>query len=344
MLWTDIITPAELTGYAREALAAREARRGTLARWLPNREVPAIDVKFVAGSAGLVEIAQFRAFDAEPEIGQRRGGRRVTIELPALGQNIPVSEYDQLRASGSDVDELTAQRLIADATDTVVQAVADSIEYLRGVVINTGKATVNQDNYALDDDFGREPTFTFTANALWSVSGTDALTQLSTWRDSYIDANGEPPGAIVASTRVISAFGGLDQIATVLTGGGSRRATAEQIAAALETAELPPFYRYDRRVKTRAGNVKVLPDDRIFLLPAPVDPDDFAGTQLGGTFWGRTLTSTDSAWGIDAADQPGLVAGVYRNEKPPMGIEVISDAIALPVLANADLSMSIKVL
>jgi hypothetical protein len=34
---------------------------------------------------------------------------------------------------------------------------------------------------------------------------------------------------------------------------------------------------------------------------------------------------------------------VYRNEKPPVIAEVISDAIALPVLANASLSISAKV-
>ena len=57
-LWTDIIEPAELTGYARESLNAYEARKGTLARWLPNREVLSTFVKFVAGSAGLVEEAR----------------------------------------------------------------------------------------------------------------------------------------------------------------------------------------------------------------------------------------------------------------------------------------------
>ena len=39
-LWTDIIDPATLTGYARAALADYEASKGTLARWLPNRFVP----------------------------------------------------------------------------------------------------------------------------------------------------------------------------------------------------------------------------------------------------------------------------------------------------------------
>ena len=88
-----------------------------------------------------------------------------------------------------------------------------------------------------------------------------------------------------------------------------------------------------------------MPDDRVLLLPAPVDDvNDWQGTQLGATFWGRTLSSLEAGWQIPEADQPGLVAGVYRGEKPPMIAEVISDAIAMPVLANANLSFAADVL
>jgi len=54
-LWTDYITPAELTGYARESLADYEAAKGTLAHWLPNREVADIVARFVAGQTGLLD-------------------------------------------------------------------------------------------------------------------------------------------------------------------------------------------------------------------------------------------------------------------------------------------------
>ena len=82
----------------------------------------------------------------------------------------------------------------------------------------------------------------------------------------------------------------------------------------------------------------------LFRSPEPVDPDDWQGTQLGASFWGQTLTSTEPDWGIDDVEQPGIVAGTYRNEKPPMIAEVISDAIGMPVLANADLSLKATVL
>src|SRR4051794_29540276 len=99
-LWTDLIDPATLTGYARESLADYEQRQGTLARWLPNRYIPDIVARFIKGRTGLVDVAKFRAYDAELEPGRRQQANRVTIELPALGQWMPNTEYEQLRARG----------------------------------------------------------------------------------------------------------------------------------------------------------------------------------------------------------------------------------------------------
>ncbi len=340
-LWTDIVDPATLTGYARRSLAEYEAARGTLARWLPNREVDDIVVRFVAGSAGLVDVADFRAYDAEPTIGKAPSGKRTTIELPAIGQNIPVSEYNQLRSRNGNASDDSVLLSITRTTDVVARAVSDAIERLRGIVLQTGRATISG---FMDDDFGRSSSHSVNAGTLWSTNSADALGMLTTWYDTYVNDNGEAPGAILTSTRVVRAMGALTQFATVLAGGGNRPATLADVQATVSAAGLPPIYTYDRRVSVAGSTQKVLSDDRLFFLPAPVDANAGEQTQLGATFWGQTLTSTDPAWGIAPGDQPGLVAGVYRGEKPPMIAEVISDAVALPVLANADLSFVADVL
>lgn len=336
-LWTDLIDPATLTGYARESLAAYEARKGTLARWLPNRTVADIVVRFVAGQAGLVPEALYRAYDAEPRIGKAPEGKRITLELPAVGQNIPVSEYAQLRNRNASDDAVL--RGILATTDRVVQAVADRVERLRGTVLTTGKATIPE--LSPDgDNFGRSASHDVTAPALWSLADTDRLTQLQTWVDLYEADTGALPGVILTSRRVLRALGAGDQFQTQLLNGGARPATETDVAAIIAGHGLPPITTFDR--KTSGG--RVIPDDRVFLLPAAVDPDAWEDSELGATFWGQTLTSQDSDYGIEDAEQPGIVAGVYKNEKPPMIAEVISDAIALPVLANADLSLVAKVL
>jgi hypothetical protein len=343
-LWTDVIDPATLTGYARASLADYEARKGTLARWLPNREVSDIVARFVAGQTGLVPVAKFRAYDAPPEITKRPSGKRVTLELPALGTDIPVSEYEQLRLLGASVEDARVLVAIQNATRQVVAAVSDAAERLRGIVLSTGKATIDQDNYQSDDNFGRPASNQLVADNLWSSGSVSRLEYLQTISDVYLDVTGEQAGCMVMGNRVFRAMATGDEFQTQLLNGGARPATEQQVQDTVSGAGLPPIIKFDRRVRVGDTTTRVIPDDTILLLPAPVDPDAWEDTELGATFWGRTLTSTDPAWGIEDAEQPGIVAGVYRNEKPPMIAEVISDAIALPVLANAELSLAAKVL
>ncbi len=128
------------------------------------------------------------------------------------------------------------------------------------------------------------------------------------------------------SSKVFTALSSGDQFRVQLNNGASRASTETDVRGIVTGAGLPDIVKYDRR--TKSG--KVLDDTKLILLPAPVETDAWEDTELGATFWGQTLTSTDERYGIEESEQPGIVAGVYRGEKPPMIAEVISDAIALP--------------
>jgi hypothetical protein len=341
MLWTDVIDPATLTGYARASLADYEKRKGTLARFLPNRVVADTVVRFVQGATGLVDIADFRAYDAEPTIGKGPSGKRVTLELPALGQNIPISEYNQLRLRNASNSDAAALQGIQNTTDNVVRAVADAIEWQRGVVLETGIATVPG---FMADDFGRSGSHSVSASTVWSDVTADIIGMVQSWVDTYTDDNGEAPGCALTSTRVARAIAKANQFKTALLSGASRPANLNDVNDTLVGEGLPPLVLFDRRIQKAGTKQKVISDDKFILLPAPVDPNDPEGTDLGATTWGQTLTSLDPDWSIEDTEQPGLVAGVYRNPKPPMIAEVIGDAIGMAHLANADLSFVADVL
>ena len=342
-LWTELIDPDTLTNYLRRSLQDYEEAKGTLAVFLPNRYVEDITARFVSGQYGLVSMAHFRAYDAEPEIGKVRSGKRHTIELPAIGKNIPVSEYTQLKQRNAS-DQIILDSIL-DAGDQVIRGVADAIEYLRGVVLATGKATIDDGNFQSEDNFGRPAEHSTTLTTLWSDPTADRLEQLEQIHDTYEQTTGQRPGTLLMSRAAYRAFANGNQFATQLLDGSNRNGTRPQIDQYLADHELAPIRVYSRKVQNDAGQVlNVLPTDKMLVLPAPVATDDYLGTELGATFWGRTLTSMDPNWGIAESSQPGVVAGVYRNAKPPMGAEIISDGIALPVLANASLSMDVKVI
>lgn len=337
-LWTDVIEPSELTGFARASLQAREDKNGSLERYLPNTHVDDIHVKFTIGENGLQEAAEFRAFDAEPSIARQERGRGLTLELPALGQKMPVSEYRALRLRNASDDAYRSH--ILKTTNQIVRAIADRMEILRGVVIDEGKAIVNQRDFAINDDFGRPAEHNVVAATLWTDKTVDRLSDMLAWSELFAETNnGTTPGSMLMSTRSYGAFRAGDQFIDGVTG---RPMSREAINSILIDEGLPTIDIYDRRIKTYEGVIsRVTKDDGIVFLPSPGAEGE---SELGATYWGTTLTSMELGWGIEDDERAGIVAGVVKSENVPVIAEVVADAIGMPVLGNAALSLRARVL
>jgi hypothetical protein len=344
-IWSDVITPATLTGYVRESLADYQLTQGMLSQWLPDRLVPDIVARFVAGQAGLMPAAQYRSYDAETPIGSTPGGQRVTVELPPLGLKIRVSEYDQLRmrsAPSGDLSDQIVPAILRTANQTA-RAVADRIEIERGKALETAALSINENGFVQTGSWSRDAGMVVTATVLWSVPATAApLSDFQLWSDAYLALNGTRPGSAVISSKVFAALcrtaefrnlaGNLSGAPTVVS-----RDTAQQV---LQAYGLPPLYVYDRQAKNAANSTaKILSDNKVFLLPEPTTGE----SELGGTFWGTTLESQEAEYGIAPIDQPGIVAGVWKT-RDPIAAWVHSAAIGLPVLANSNLAMVASVL
>lgn len=343
-IWTDLITPAAITGYARQSLADRERAKGTLARWLPNSTVNDITARFIAGANGLLDAAEYRAYDAPVSIGDRPTGKRVTIDLPPLGRKDLVTEYEQLRLRGN-VDPDVALRTVTKAAGQSAGAVADKIEIMRGKVINTGIAAIDENGFTLSADYGRSSGFNVTAGTLWAANGATPLTDLRVWRDAYVDENGEEPGVILTSRRVLNAIMASAEFKGLATAGNVTPSlvTEAYVQQVLSAYGLPLIELYDRRARVAGSTVRILPDNRLYFLPAATDPDNEDGTDLGGTKWGTTLEASQPEYDIAEAERPGIVVGLLRD-LDPVGVWVHAAAIGLPFLANANLSMRAEVL
>ena len=337
-LWTDVVTPAELTGYVRAALGDYEQNRATLGAFLPNNYVSDVVARLMTGGNGLPDTASFRAYDAETPIGKREGGSRKTIDLPPLGKKVRVSEYDQLRARNADGPEEVRNAIEREAVRQA-RAVADRMEQARGQALTTGKVTIDENGLIAEADFGRAAGHTVTAGTLWSAAGAAPFDDLETWESTYRTDNGESPGAVVMSRRILNVLRGK------LVGSGSitGRATTDQVQQAFDDLGLGVIFVYDRLVRVAGTNTRVIADDTLVLVPAPVDPNSPDSTDLGAAVWGRTLESMDASYAIEDAAQPGIVAGAYKDDDP-LGVWVKATGIGLPVLANPVLSFAAKVL
>lgn len=337
-LTSDYITPADLTGYARASLGDLQVNQFTLSRWLPNSEIDDLMYRFTKGGEGLVEAATFRSYDTESPIAGRPGLTRVTGELPPISRKIRLGEYDRLRLR-RDPNAAVRNGILTDA-ERMVRAVSARMELARGDALVSGKVTLNENGVIAVVDFGRTAGHTVTAGTVWTNGAATPITDLLTWRDTYVASTGQEPGAILTSRRVMGLLMRNAEVRNAAYPNSSTQpsiVTENTVNQALAAYGLPPMYRYDAQVKVGTVATRIIPDDRIIFLPAPGDSSSPDSTDLGATLWGTTAESLEPDFGIDAGEEPGIVAGAYST-KDPVAIWTKAAAIGLPVLANPDLS------
>ncbi|AXQ64918.1 major head protein [Mycobacterium phage ThetaBob] len=339
-LWTEVLTPAEITGFARASQEDYEQTQGTLARWLPNTTVTDVVVRTIVGVDGSGELAQYRSFDAETPIASGGAAERKVFELLPLGLKERISEYEQLRARGRDGAALVlggAER----AAQRVVRAIVNRLEIARGQALEAGQVAINENGVVQTVPFGRPEDNEVTASTLWSANGASPIENLNAWVEYYADVNnGATPGALVTSKRVLAALQRSEEIRAMAASlvGTPSIVSVEMVNNVLTSYGLPPIYLYDRKVKGE----RVTSDNKVFILPAPVDPNTGAN-ELGATFLGPTLEAGEPEYGIGASEQPGIAVGVWKT-KDPIAAWVHANATAFPVLVNPVASMVAEVL
>lgn len=337
LLSTDYITPAELTGYVRAAQADQERNRFTLSEYLPSVNIDDLSYRFTKGGEGLAEAATFRSYDAESPIGSRPGVTRVQGELPPISRKIRLGEYDRLRQRKLDGEVRNA--ILTDA-ERMSQSVLARVEVARGDALVTGKVTINENGVVATVDFGRAANHTVTAAVAWTNVAATPLTNLMAWRDVYVATNGSEPGRILTSRRVLALMMRNGEMRNLVFPGANQPnlVTETAVLQALTAFGLPPITLNDSQVRVNGVATRVIPDDRLLYLPAPGTVD---GDQLGAALFGTTAESLEPDYGL-AGNEPGLVAGSYST-KDPVAVWTKAAAIALPVLANPNLTFTANV-
>ena len=329
---TKHLTPAQLTGFVRQAVY-NDPSEGSLSRFLPNTKVFNVHCKFRIGENGLLPEAEARDWDAEPEGAGGHAYETRIFPLVPHSRRIPVLESETVLAASE--GDAVARQLIMDTSNYAATSIRDAAERFRGRVIETGRETINQSNYAMDDSFGRDPELTFALPKLLSDDSSELLNYLIDAADLYEDKNtGRRASVMLASTKVIRAFLEHKDFQVQIINGVQRRTTLADVNSVLSDYDLPTLERYNR--KTASG--RVLSENKLFFLP------DAGTKELGETVWGITKASFKSEFGIPQGEQPGPVAAVWDIDGTAGATIVDADSAFLPALKNANLSAAIEVL
>ncbi|MFF4478674.1 major capsid protein [Streptomyces sp. NPDC001520] len=333
----EFVTPAELTGYARAALADRPENALTLDRWLPNRTINDLSYRFTRGGGGLTEAANFRAYDASSDVGVRPGGARVSGELPPISRKIPVGEYERIRRRNVDTQNAEIRDAMLDDGVRLARQIEARIELARGEAIFTAGVALNENNVQASVDFGRNAGHNVTAATLWSSPAADVIGDFQTWLEVYNDTNGGDPDSVLISRAIWTALKRNTQLRGLSTTGATAPSilTDSLLAAILADHGIPPLVRYDAKISVNGVSTRVTPNDKLAFMPAQ-------GDALGQTLWGVPVEADDPRYGL-GGDAAGVAVGGYKSEDPQT-VWTRATAIALPVVAAPDLTFVADVL
>ena len=340
---TDYYTPAQLTGYIRDALADLPANRSQLAQWLPNRNVPDLDYRLNRGTGGLTKAASYRTYDAESPIGSRPGLTRISGELPPISRKIRLGEYDRLRQRAN--AQVSVQTGLLSDADRLARELGARIELGRGDALVNGSVTLAENGVYEKIDFGRSVSCAIAAATPWTNTATaDPLNDFLTGQASYVAINGNAPGATVMGTADVNL---LLQNANLRTLGAPPGRTLSLLSRTgltdiFQAYGLPPIYVIDEQFDVAGTPTRPIPTGKVLLLPEPGDDGSPDGTDLGGTFWGTTAESLEPEYALADGEEPGIVAGAYST-KDPVALWTKAAAIAVPVEANPNLTMTLTV-
>ena len=354
--YTDAIEPDELTGYARAALEDQPSNAAQLAAWLPNQTNNGLTYRTNIGAAGLLDVAEFRAFGAEPTTGRREGGAYSEGSLPPLARQYLLDEFDQYVARDADDAEIRSALLRDGAR--IAGDMSRLMEVCRADAIFTGKVTIAEGGQGVEVDFHRPESATRVAPEAWNDPESEVLEPLRDTLEAYRDQAGEDAGAFLLNEKIVRALVQNTEIRTYILGPNAASAQRVRRADVLEFLAdegVPAFYyneaRATRLTRNAAGEVtgratgRITPENVIAILPAP-GAQNVLGEELGGplgtTMWGRTLESGMPDYGL-AGDEPGIVVASFIERKTPVHVNTIGSAIALPVLANPQATMTYQV-
>lgn len=348
----DYVDPAELTNQVRVALADQEINGpNSLAPYLPSETLDDIEYEADTGQGGLIEAAMYRSFDAELPLANDEALGQLRGRIHPLGQKIPLMEEDRLRLRAGAEDGLRAY--IERVSKRVARAVALQINLKRAEALATGKLVFVGNNQNFEVPFGRRADFTTAATDLWTDPDADPIGYLSDLNEAYLDENGFEIGQFLTSTRVRSAFYRHPKVVNAALGRDAAQFGSQAPAAAVDALlaqhDLPGFKVLGGRIKVRnkdeSTSIKdLLPRDSIIAVPGAGDPAVAGSSELGSTYWGRTIEADKPEWGIAPEEGAGIVACVEDNSGVPARMWVSATAIAMPVLVNPNYSLCSKVI
>jgi hypothetical protein len=361
---TDVITPAELTGFVRTEIQGGMPFAGVAGQGVepvtlapaPGSQPPlnlfpvqpTEDIMYELENSdmtGQAEVARYRSWDVPVDIGKRPGISIIGGAIPPLGWGYMLNEKDLVRFSrlregvASLQDAEVANVMLNDGVRAGA-AVQNRITLLHAELLTTGTTTLTElgdpvSGQAVVATFPVPGTNVVTAGTLWSdATNADPAANLLAWEQVYADANnGELPDAWLISPTVATNLLNSAKLKNnlVLTIGTSNLTALPNMNMVndilrIQGVQAPLRITNVRRPALAGGALtSVLATRKVIGVKAG----------MGKTLFTRTVTEglLPMNGRLERTLPPGIIVYGTSDISPPE-VHTRAEAVSIPVLTN----------
>jgi len=303
----------------------------------PNDKKLGLDLKWIKGANGAVQVLKPSAFDVSVIPRPRIGFNTIQTEMPFFKESKYIDEtlrqeLNRVLESGNALYiDAIMRRIFADEVE-LIQAARVQRERMRMSLLTTGAIDIEANGQILSYDYGLPSDHQVNATNPWSDPDSDIMADVREWQDLIEDDTGVRPTRAVVSrqtwqrmlrnkTIVRSVF--------VLSNGQATMNDARLNAFLMDELGISVTV-YNKRVKDESGNIyRFIPDDTFIMFPTG---------QLGTTWFGTTPEESD-LMSSNVANVSIIDTGVAittMEKADPVQVETKVSMICLPSFEAAD--------
>lgn len=286
--------------------------------------------------------AAYRSFDGLIHVSSRDAGSGKFVELIPFSDSLNKGEYERIAeqiAYLGGTNRAVQTRAAYNDADRLMGTMHNRVELAWGDVLNDGILTINEGGFSGEADYGIPSNQKVTvAGATWTAANSATATPLTDLDDQQEVrlANGYArAGQMLMPRARMSILRRNKQIIDAVYGAtaGRTAVSLSELNGLLAAEDLPTIVTYDTQLNVEGVNTRVLPVDKVVMLPENASD---AGTMV----YGLTATALEIVNSglaeMTFGDAAGIV-GVVEKVGPPYREFTFVDAVGMPILTNAGL-------
>lgn len=287
-------------------------------------------------------MARYRSFDGRVHVSSRDSGGEGRVPLLPLSTSLNMGEYERLQLEFAANGGTNTQRLVRavyNDADQLTREIQNRVEMAWGDLLSDGIITISEGGLtgsAGVADFGVPANQKSTVGTAWATIATAPVLSDIEAMNAIRVANGNGAAAYMLSgSTVVRNLRRSKQVIDAVYGSTAGRTQVSRVELSnllQDEFSITLLNPYDSSFDVDGVTTRTMPEDKVAFLPA--DLDNFAYTA-----WGVSATALELVGSakVDFSFEqaPGIVGILNKGPDVPFRQNVVTDAVALPILANA---------